>query len=212
MRSLHENQKKILDFLLSHPEGASLDELALHLGVTKTAVKEHILKIESYGYISFVDLRSGVGRPKRKYLLSQDGHEAFPRQYSWLSSHLLDYLTKKFGKDGSSKIMNDLAMEVAQSVAPRFLQLQNTAEVLSELTKVLSELGYRAYLRQSDIRKGAIIEAINCVYHSVAKKNPSLCQFDIKLMEEISGGLDVKLESCIARGASVCRFCLRKSH
>lgn len=211
MRTLHDNQKKILDYLLSHADGATLEDLVQHLGITKTAVKEHLIKIDSYGYISHIDTRSGVGRPKRKYLLSQEGHEAFPRQYSWLSHHLLEYLAQKFGREASSEMMTDLAEEVYASLAGRFQNQKTSSEMLSELTKVLNELGYKAYLRQGDLRKGAVIEAINCVYHSVAKQHPSLCRFDIKFMEVATGGLDVKLESCIARGASVCRFCLRKS-
>jgi predicted ArsR family transcriptional regulator len=80
--------------------------------------------------------------------------------------------------------------------------------VLEEITRALNELGYRASLKQSDVRKGAIIEATNCVYHSVAKRHPALCQFDVQFLQNASG-LKVKLETCIARGGSVCRFCLR---
>jgi len=83
------------------------------------------------------------------------------------------------------------------------------AEMLAEVSKALNELGYRSYLKQSDVRKGAVIEANNCVYHSVAKAHPELCQFDIQFLESATG-LNVKMESCIARGGSVCRFCLTK--
>jgi predicted ArsR family transcriptional regulator len=210
MRSLHENQRKILDYLLNHPNGATLEELSDHLGITKTAVKEHIIKVETLGYITFSDSKGSVGRPKRRYLLSPEGHEAFPRQYSWLSNVLLELLAKDLGATGVSRLMRNLADSVAKSMEERFRKAKSAPELLAELTKAMNELGYRASLRQSDLRKGAVLEATNCVYHSVAKKHPELCQFDVKFMENATG-MNVKLESCIAKGAAVCKFCIRKS-
>ncbi|MCM2280265.1 MAG: winged helix-turn-helix transcriptional regulator [Bdellovibrionaceae bacterium] len=209
MRGLHENQRKILDYLLDHPEGATLDELASHLGITKTAAKEHLIKVENLGYLKFVDSKGGVGRPRRRYLLSQDAHDAFPKQYSWLSNVLLELLADDLGQDRVARIMKDLADKVAGSMADKFKGAKSHVELLSQVTKTLNDLGYRASLKQSDLRKGAVIEATNCVYHTVAKEHPELCGFDIRFIENASG-MDVKLETCIARGGSVCRFCLKK--
>jgi predicted ArsR family transcriptional regulator len=92
----------------------------------------------------------------------------------------------------------------------KFRTAGSSAELLQMITGAMNELGYRSTLKQSDLRKGAVIEATNCVYHTVAKEHPSLCTFDTKFIENATGGMDVKLESCIARGGSVCRFCIRK--
>src|SRR5687768_13987932 len=104
MHGLAENQRRILDFLLSRPSGATLDELAAHLGITKTGVKEHVIKLQNYGYLNHEDERGGVGRPRRRYLLSAEGQEVFPRQYSWLSNVLLELLAEDLGPEVVSKI------------------------------------------------------------------------------------------------------------
>ncbi len=210
MRSLHENQRKILDYLLGHPDGATLDELSTHLGITKTAVKDHLLKIEGLGYLTFKDAKGRIGRPRRRYLLSQEGHDAFPKQYSWLSSVLLEMLAQDLGKAAVEKLMQSLADKVAKSFEPKFKNANSHVELLGMIAKTMNELGYRAALKQSDLRKGAIIEATNCVYHSVAKVHPELCGFDVRFIENTSK-MKVKLESCIARGGTVCRFCIRKT-
>lgn len=211
MIGLHANQKKILEFLLEKPQGATLEEISAHLEITKTAAREHIIKIESLGLLSFTDIKGPVGRPRRHYLLSPEGHETFPRQYSWLSNILLEFLAQEMGPESTSEIMENLAARVAHSMKPRFDKTNSTAELLLEITKALNELGYRATLKQSDLRKGAVIEATNCVYHSIAKTHPSLCKFDTQFIENATGGLNVKLESCIARGGTVCKFCIRKT-
>jgi predicted ArsR family transcriptional regulator len=210
MVGLHEKQKKILEYLLDHAAGVPLGELAAHLSITKTAAKEHLIRLEGLGLLTYRDEKGGVGRPKRHYLLSPEGHEAFPRQYSWLSNSMLEFLVEDVGKPAASRMMEALATRVSASMKERFERARSGAELLAEITKVLNELGYRAVLKQSDLRKGAIVEATNCVYHSVAKAHPELCRFDTKFLESASGGMSVKLESCIARGGEVCRFCLRK--
>ena len=209
MRSLHKNQQLILEYLLNHYDGATVDELASHLGITKTAAKEHILKIETHGYLTYVDSKGAVGRPRRRYLLSQEGHDAFPKQYSWLSNVLLEILAEDMGSETVSSLMKSLANRVAHSMKSELEGAENSADLLNKISGVMNDLGYRAALKQSDVRKGAIIEATNCVYHSVAKQHPELCGFDVQFLENASG-MKVKLESCIARGGSVCRFCLKK--
>lgn len=208
MRYLHKNQQLILEFLLQNKDGATLDEIAAHLGITKTAAKEHLLKVQSHGYISFADSKGSVGRPRRKYFLSTEGHDAFPKQYSWLSNALLEELAKSLGGEGISSLMETMAETLASAMSDRLKNLKTSAERLTHINSIMNELGYQTSIKQKDIRKGAIIEATNCVYHSVAKKHPELCTFDVKFLEKTSN-LDVNLESCIAKGGSVCRFCLK---
>jgi DeoR family transcriptional regulator, suf operon transcriptional repressor len=210
MKSLHQNQQLILKFLLGHKEGATLDELAEHLGITKTGAKEHILKLENHGYINFVDSKGTVGRPRRRYLLSLEGHDVFPKQYSWLSNVLLELLAQDLGGEGVSDLMKKLADKVAESMKAKFQDSKSSAELMGKINTVMNELGYQTVLKQSDVRKGAVLEATNCVYHSVAKQHPELCGFDVQFLRNVSG-MKVKLETCIARGDSVCRFCIRKN-
>lgn len=210
MPELHGNQKKILEFLGTQPNGATLDELAAHLEVSRSAVKEHVLKVQALGAITYKDVPGFIGRPRRHYLLTTEGHEVFPRQYAWLSSVLLEHLSEEFDEAQVIAMMRALADRVSQSMAAKFQAASSSADKLSLLTTMMNELGYQATLKQSDLRKGAIIEATNCVYHAVAKSHPELCNFDIKLVENAIEVANVKLESCIARGGTVCRFCIRK--
>jgi predicted ArsR family transcriptional regulator len=209
MRSLHNNQQRILKFLLSLKEGATLDELAEHLEITKTAAKEHILKLEAHGYLTYVDSKGSVGRPRRRYLLSEEGHDVFPKQYSWLSNVLLELLAQDLGGAGISNLMMSLADKVSHSMEDRFKGAATSAELLAKINTVMNELGYQTTLKQSDVRKGAVLEATNCVYHAVAKQHPELCGFDVRFLKNVSG-MNVTLETCIARGDAVCRFCLKK--
>lgn len=209
MNQLHARQQAILNHLLENPEGATVDDLLPVIGVTKTAAKEHVNQLQHMGYVAFRDVRSGVGRPKRIYVLSEQGAEAFPRQYSWLSSALLGQLALDLEPRQVSKIMRSIAKSVAGGLEPALSRLSE-AERLVQIVKTMNELGYRARLTTDKKSDTAVIEAVNCVYHTVAKAHPKLCEFDIEFLTATSKK-EVKMESCVARGGSSCRFCLSGS-
>lgn len=202
---MNERQKEILDRLLDHREGLSLDDLVERLGITKTAVRGHIDKLITLGYVRHADSRGSVGRPKRRYHLTEEGDEVFPRRYAWLSNELLAMLAEQMGPEAVGGLMSDLAERVSASLGPSG-PAKRPVTRLKEVVDVLNDLGYRARIRQSDVRKGPVVEAVNCVYHSVAQRHPKLCSFDVRFLEQ-SSGMNVRLEKCIARGDSVCRFC-----
>jgi predicted ArsR family transcriptional regulator len=209
LKNLHDNQRKILEHLLSRHDGASLDELAAHLGVTRTAVQQHVLKLIDLGYLSYSDEKGSVGRPRRRYLISDEGINVFPKKYSWLANAILAQLAQKLGPGGSKAFMKELAVVVADSLEGQVGAADSPTLRLKRITALMNDLGYRAVQKQGDTPREAVIEAVNCVYHSVAKVHPELCQFDVSLIEKVSG-MDVRLESCIAKGGSVCRFCITK--
>lgn len=209
MKNLHENQRKILEHLLSHHEGASLDELATHLGLTRTAVQQHVLRLMDLGYLAYLDTKGSVGRPRRRYLISDQGIDAFPKQYSWLANAILAQLAQDLGPGGGSSFMKRLAGAVAASLESQVGPADPPAQRLRKVTALMNELGYRAVLKPGGSAGEGAIEAVNCVYHSVAKAHPELCQFDVSLIERATG-MDVHLETCIAKGGAVCRFCVAK--
>lgn len=75
---------------------------------------------------------------------------------------------------------------------------------VARLATVMDELGYDARVG-GDVNTMPSIEADNCVFHELAKKNPEICHFDLALL---SAATDSKVEhhECMARGGNVCRF------
>lgn len=209
MKNLPDNQRKILEHLLGHHEGASLDELAAHLALTRTAVQQHVLRLLDFGYLTYADTKGAVGRPRRRYLISDEGIDTFPKKYSWLANAILAQLAADLGPGGARAFMKNLAGAVAASLESPVNPADPPAQRLRKVTALMNDLGYRAVLKPGEAPGEAAIEAVNCVYHSVAKGHPELCQFDVSLIEQASG-MSVHLETCIAKGGAVCRFCVSK--
>ena len=76
-------------------------------------------------------------RPRRRYLLSQQGHDAFPKQYSWLSNVLLELLAQDFGKEKVSIVSHENVrsrLSKDQILTLSGLQKAHAADVLPTIT------------------------------------------------------------------------------
>jgi DeoR family transcriptional regulator, suf operon transcriptional repressor len=76
-------QQQLLKGLLEHKSGLTVDELTRLLGITRTAVNQHLLALERSGYIAKDKLTKTGGRPGYTYVLTEQGLDLFPKQYAW---------------------------------------------------------------------------------------------------------------------------------
>ena len=69
----------------------------------------------------------------------------------------------------------------------------------------MRELGYEASARKDG---EPVIEALNCVYHELAKSDRTVCALDLALIESLADA-EVEHRACMARGDNACVFCLK---
>src|SRR3954465_5639547 len=69
-------------FALKKRGQARADELAAHLGITPSAVRQHLTGLLADGLVTFEEQRGGPGRPKHVYRLTPTADALFPRTYS----------------------------------------------------------------------------------------------------------------------------------
>jgi predicted ArsR family transcriptional regulator len=127
-----------------------------------------------------------------------------PRQYSWLAQLVLASVRREEGLENMGKRMNEIGAGVARQLRSQYPDLSSHEEKVEKLAEVMDQLGYSA--RKAKYSPGeAIIEADNCVFHSMAKKDQEICQLDRGLMETFTDS-KVEQNECMARGGNVCRF------
>src|SRR5206468_462106 len=66
--------------------------LADALGVTVSAVRQHLASLADDGFLAFDEVRSGPGRPRHAYRCTAAAVELFPRAYGELTTELLTYV------------------------------------------------------------------------------------------------------------------------
>ncbi|MCM2276530.1 MAG: HTH domain-containing protein [Oligoflexia bacterium] len=206
LHDLGERQQALLKMLLQNKQGMTMDSIGDALKITRTAVRQHLWTLERNGYVKKGDLQATGGRPVQVYQLTHKGYDLFPKQYSWFSEVLLEAILKEKGPEGFRSWLQELGQSISKTVENR-IQSRSLPTRADEVVTLLNELAYEASISRSG--KAPVIQATNCVFHSLASRFPEVCQFDIAILAKLTGAEPVQ-ESCIMQGSDACRFRLEK--
>ena len=199
-----DRRRQLLRQLLRNKRGATVDELGQVLGVTRTAIRQHLASLMRDGLVAPGETRASGGRPKQLFLLTEKGREAFPRHYSWFAQLLIEAMAQEHGATGLRTRLGRIAAAVVAQLRHRTPEAGTRREKVAQLSSLMDELGYDARMTK-DVGGAPTIEADNCVFHELAMKNPVICHFDLALMSSYTGS-KVELHECMAKGGHVCRF------
>jgi DeoR family transcriptional regulator, suf operon transcriptional repressor len=200
------SQQAVLNELLERKLGATVDELVAAVGLSRTAVNQHLVALESAGYIGKAAPRKTGGRPQHVYVLTDEGTNLFfTKQYSWFSKLLIQTLRKQLGEEGASQYMYDLGVQLSAGLIPRLVG-KNRTERIDEIVKIMNETGFVARTTSPPgPEKLPRVECRNCVYHDLSKEYPEVCRFDIGFLSGLMGAT-VEHLACMQRGGDACRF------
>jgi predicted ArsR family transcriptional regulator len=199
-------QNRLLHIMMRHRQPASIDFLAGKLGITKTAVRQHITNLERDGYIERQNLSGSEGkaaqrgRPQYAYALSERGGELFTRHYALFSERLIVQMKAALGDDEFTIQMRSLGENLASELAGKMPANADLPTQIKALSTLMHELGY-----DSEIDQNGDIIAHNCVYHDLANAHPQVCEVDLALMHKLAG-VKPEHKACMVRGDSICRF------
>lgn len=198
-------QKELLKLLLKKKGGMTADELAEQLAITRNAVRQHLAALENDRLVGKSATRPSGGRPQQLYVLTEKGHELFPRHYSWLAQLLLESMQEEAGSEAVGERLSALGARVAAQLGNQQPAQQSEPErKVQELAAIMEQMGYDAHSAQ-EAGNIPVIEADNCVFHTLAMKNPEICKFDLALLSAFTGST-VEHHECMAKGGNVCRF------
>ena len=199
---LGNRQQELLKLLLRNKSGMTVDELSERLEITRNAVRQHVTALEKHGLVTQGETRPSGGRPEQLYVLTETGKESFPRNYSWLAQLLVESIKKQDGTEGLRERLGTLGSAVARELRSQHPGLENRQQKVEKLAELMKQMGYET---RSTAVGAPAIEADNCIFHTLAVKNPEVCQFDLALLSAFTDS-KVDHQECMARGGNVCRF------
>lgn len=199
---LGRRQKDLLQLLLRHKDGLTVDELGGKLAVTRNAVRQHLAALTGEGLVTTGASKATGGRPTQLYVLSDKGRALFPRQYSWLAQLMLDSI-KAEGGAGLRKRLAAMGTKVGTQLRAQHPALRTRQDKVLKLAELMEQLGYST--AGTTVLDPNVISADNCVFHDLARKDPEVCHFDLALMSSFTDSR-VEHQECMVRGGHVCRF------
>ena len=137
-----DRRADLMAALLQDKGGLTVEDLVERLGITRTAVRQHLAALEREGDVARAGARPRGGRPQHLYVLTEAGAERFTRRYSWFADLLIGLLRSELGETDLKERLTRLGENAAQallrgaSVAPRL------SARLAGLAAAMRQLGY----------------------------------------------------------------------
>jgi DeoR family transcriptional regulator, suf operon transcriptional repressor len=180
----------------------SVAELADAMEVTATAIRQRLTRLMAHAMIVREAVRSGRGRPKHRYSLTDKG----VRQTGSNFTDLALALWREFRSFGNEDLRKDMLRRIARALAAGYAeQIEGTtpAERMRSLAQVLTQRRIPVTVEGST--ELPTLTAHACPYPTLAEEDPSICDMEKMLFSELLGD-EVKLTQCRLQGGADCRF------
>jgi DeoR family suf operon transcriptional repressor len=206
LASLPPTRRSILVTLRKTGE-ARAEDLAAALGITVSAVRQHLNGLAANGFVTFRVAKGGPGRPRHLYRLAPAAEALFPKAYGELTNELLSYV------DDENPEMLDRVFERRRQRrvdgALRRLDGKEFADRVVELARILDEDGYLADFEQVDDDTFRITEH-NCAILDVAQRYGRACSSEIEFLRDSLPDASVERVAHMMAGAHVCAYEVRR--
>ncbi len=191
---------------------AGLEELANAMKISRMGIHKHLVTLQQRGLVESIEIRGNIGRPRMVYQLTSESKTVFPRSYSAIATHALDFIERNMGKEGIEKVLRERQSELFDQYYKRLKNL-NFDKQIKELAKIRDEEGYIAESKKesknpNDGGKYVILE-YNCPIIHIAEKHWEACSTETELFEKLLGA-NIETTHRIAKGDSICKFIIKQ--
>jgi predicted ArsR family transcriptional regulator len=198
---LDEGDLQFLQLLRSQEE-TTIPALCSAAGVTATAIRQRLTRLQGQGLVSRDTVRSGRGRPFHRYVLTEAGHRELGDNFAELALLLWDSVRQIEEPDIRQRVLG----RIRDQLARRYGSVPENDAVesrLDALRDVLSARGFRVDVIQ---RNGLpVLREHHCPYHELAAVDAGICELEQRVFEAVIGS-PLVLTQCCREGHGVCEF------
>ncbi len=182
----------------------TIKELEGVLGVSTTAVREHLAHLQSQGLIATSTVRYGPGRPRLLYTLTDKAQRLFPKHYDLLINLLLHEIAASDGISKVEQLLERVSTRLASDYTDR-IRSEDIHVRLHELRHMLEDQGI-----PSDVQpEGTGLRILSCPFFGVAQEHAEVCAMERQMIEQVLGE-KVQQEHSIRDGHHHCCFFVRE--
>jgi predicted ArsR family transcriptional regulator len=180
--------------------------LAEVLNIQVSAARKHLEAMTELEIVKEEFVQHGIGRPKKFYCLTDNGHELFPRQYERILCGILGKLNSD-GPTGES-LVKEVAYEIAREI--NIVEQDNNLMKIENLSKALNDFGFDTTFEETGT--SFVITSHNCPLYKAAMKHQKIVCHGLhdEIIKAALDTRDVRLERCLTRGDNVCKHVIEK--
>ena len=202
---MSENADRSLLDLIRRQGPLTVAEMAGHLGVTPTAVRNRLTRLTGSGMVERRVEHGGRGRPNHVYLASVEAHKRLGQNYADLAVVLWDEM-KRTVED--RKIRRMLFGRITDRLAELY-RSQLTGDEwegrLVQLGTILHDRGIETEVTRGDGTMMPVLKQHSCPYYELAEIDRAVCVMERKMLEK-AVGRGLRLSQCRLDGHRSCDF------
>ncbi|GGY47324.1 helix-turn-helix transcriptional regulator [Pseudoduganella albidiflava] len=193
-------------FLLKTRGPKTAQQLADMLELTSMGARRHLEAAEEKGLVAFQDVAEKVGRPSRRWLLTDAGHARFPDRHADLTVALIDQVKTLFGDGAIDKLI--VSREAASEAFYR--NTIGDAAALPERVAALAHArdveGYMAEVETQPDGSLLLVEN-HCPICAAARACQQFCRSELDVFQRVLGpGCAVERTEHQLSGARRCAY------
>lgn len=179
----------------------TVQEICEAIGVTPTAVRQRLARVQTSGFVVRELVRKGRGRPHYVYKISEKGLRQLGDNYGDLAL----ILWRELHSISDPEIRQNVTNRVRDALVARLGKFHDgpMVERLHQVSAVLLEHGYDV-----EVAPGSnlpILREKNCPYSELAEHDRGICGLEQDVLERVLGA-DVRLTQCCLDGHHCCEF------
>lgn len=180
----------------------TVQDICVAVGVTATAIRQRLCRLQGQGFVSRELVRSGRGRPHYVYRISDKGLRQLGDNYGDLAL----ILWREIRNITDLAIREQITSRIRSALVSR---LGTFSDVL--LQDRMKHLGNALQNRGYDVEVGSaagtlpILRENNCPYQELAEEDRGICGLEREVFEQALG-TEVRLTHCCLDGHHCCEF------
>lgn len=205
--SVSPAKRKLLD-RLKRRGASTAAQLADELALTVVAVRQHLLALESRGWVAQVrNPPSGRGRPSVLWSLTADAESVFPNRHAELTVGLIEATRRALGEDGLRRVLSCRGAAVFESYQrDRVGDGASLRARVASLAQRRTQEGYMAEVAQEKPGVYRLIER-HCPICDAARACAGLCSEELDLFRRVLGpGVSVERVEHVLSGERRCVY------
>lgn len=190
MSELTDAKRRLVD-RLKRVDRSTASELATELGLTDTAVRQHLESLQALGLVSRTDGEaSGRGRPAAQWRLTSAAGAMFPDRHVDLTVDLIDSIRAELGDEALDRVVEARARRQAE----QYRELVGTGNVAVRVGRLAEQRTAEGYVADvtADGADLVLVEH-HCPICTAAASCTSLCRSELEVFRTALGP-DVRVE------------------
>lgn len=173
-------------FLLKTRGPKTAQQLAELLDLTSMGARRQLEAALEKGLVRFEDVADKVGRPARRWLLSESGHARFPDRHADLTLTLIAQARAVFGEAGLERLIAARESAIEAHYRMEVEDQQGLPARVHALARARDAEGYMAEVEEGADGSVLLIEN-HCPICAAARECQNFCRSELEIFQRVMG-------------------------